>query len=351
MNGVICIYKEKGYTSFDVVAIMRRFCGTKKIGHGGTLDPMAEGVLPIFVGNATKAVDYCPDNTKEYRAGIRFGITTDTQDFTGKVLSENDTPVSNNAQYMLKSRFTGKILQKPPMYSAVQVDGKRLYELARKGIEIDRDPREVTINSITFEEFGNNTATMLVSCSKGTYIRTLIHDMGEELGTGAIMTSLTRTRSGNFTLRDCYTLQEIREASEAGGQDAVEKLLMPIDIIFNALPAARLTEQQTRLFLNGVVLDISRVALDRPEGPYRVLSSDGNVLGIANNGIGNADLAVIQRFFSTPEKKPEEPKPQSEQAENKENVTAGERKTAKEEDNDIPHLKPVSELKGMKIVQ
>ena len=220
MNGVICIYKEKGYTSFDVVAIMRRFCGTKKIGHGGTLDPMAEGVLPIFVGNATKAVDYCPDNTKEYRAGIRFGVTTDTQDFTGKVIATCDTPVSLNAQYTLKSKFTGELMQTPPMYSAVQVDGQRLYELARKGIEVDREPRAITVFSLEFDDFTESTATMTVSCSKGTYIRTLIHDMGVELGTGAIMTSLVRTRSGNFTLRDCYRLSEVREASEQGGKDA-----------------------------------------------------------------------------------------------------------------------------------
>ena len=303
MDGIICIYKEKGYTSFDVVAIMRRFCGTKKIGHGGTLDPMAEGVLPIFVGNATKAVDYCPDNTKEYRAGIRFGVTTDTQDFTGKVLATSDARVSDNAQYVLKSKFTGELMQTPPMFSAVQVDGKRLYELARKGIEVEREPRAIQVYSLEFDDFRDNTATMTVSCSKGTYIRTLIHDMGVELGTGAIMTSLTRTRSGNFTLRDCYKLSEVREASERGGKDAVEKLLMPIDIIFNALPAARLNEIQTRMFLNGVVLDISRVSLDRAEGPFRVLSAQGKVIAIAQVG-ENSDLAVIQRFFGAPENKP-----------------------------------------------
>ena len=333
MNGVICIYKEKGYTSFDVVAIMRRFCGTKKIGHGGTLDPMAEGVLPIFVGTATKAVDYCPDNTKEYRAGIHFGITTDTQDFTGKVLATSDEHVSANAQYVLKSKFTGELMQTPPMYSAVQVDGQRLYELARKGIEVDREPRAISVFSLEYEDFRDNNATMTVSCSKGTYIRTLIHDMGVELGTGAIMTSLVRTRSGNFTLRDCYKLSEVREASEKGGKDAVEKLLMPLDIIFNALPAARLTEQQTRMFLNGVVLDIGRVNLDRPDGPFRVLSAGGRVIGIASRG-ENSDLAVMQRFFGAPEKKAEE---------------SGEDSEETEENKPGSHLKDVSGLKGVKL--
>ncbi|MBR5091752.1 MAG: tRNA pseudouridine(55) synthase TruB [Ruminiclostridium sp.] len=332
MNGVICIYKEKGYTSFDVVAIMRRFCGTRKIGHGGTLDPMAEGVLPIFVGTATKAVDYCPDNTKEYRAGLRFGVTTDTQDFTGKVLSTCDTKVPPEAQESLKAKFTGDLMQTPPMYSAVQVDGQRLYELARKGIEVDREPRAIKIFSIGFEDFENNTATMTVSCSKGTYIRTLIHDMGVELGTGAIMTSLVRTRSGNFTLRDCYKLSEVREASERGGKDAVEKLLMPIDIIFNALPAARLNEVQTRMFLNGVVLDINRVSLDRPEGPFRILSAGGRVIGIGTTG-ENSDLAVMQRFFGAPEKKGDD-------SDDDDTERAG-----------VPdsHLKDISELKGVKL--
>ncbi|MCR4780550.1 MAG: tRNA pseudouridine(55) synthase TruB [Ruminiclostridium sp.] len=329
MNGIICIYKEKGYTSFDIVAIMRRFCGTKKIGHGGTLDPMAEGVLPIFVGTATKAVDYCPDNTKEYRAEIRFGVTTDTQDFTGKVLSTNDTPVSANMQYLLKKKFTGDLMQTPPMYSAVQVDGQRLYELARKGIEIDREPRAIKIYSLEFEKFGDNTATMLVSCSKGTYIRTLIHDMGAEVGTGAIMTGLTRTRSGNFTLRDCYRISEVREAAEAGGPDAVEKLLMPLDIVFNALPAARLNEKQTSMLKNGVVLDITRIDLDRDEGPFRILGSDGSVIAIGDRG-SEDDLAVIQRFYGAPPKKEESGEPEE-----------------RAPDTPESRLKSVDELKGV----
>ena len=335
MNGVICIYKEKGYTSFDVVAIMRRFCGTKKIGHGGTLDPMAEGVLPIFVGNATKAVDYCPDNTKEYRAGIRFGVTTDTQDITGKVLATCDTPVARNMQYKLMERFTGDLMQTPPMYSAVQVDGQRLYELARKGIEIDRKPRPIKIFSLKFDHFDEHTAVMTVSCSKGTYIRTLIHDMGVELGTGAIMTSLERTRSGNFTTRDCYKIGEVREASEKGGKDAVEKLLMPIDIIFNSLPAARLTEQQTGMFMNGVVLDIDRINLDRDEGPFRILSARGKVIAIGKRG-DNGDLAVVQRFYGgAPERDSRQPAASAEPAKSEGSANG---------------LKDLSDLKGMKVV-
>lgn len=335
MNGVICIYKEKGYTSFDVVAIMRRFCGTKKIGHGGTLDPMAEGVLPIFVGNATKAVDYCPDNTKEYRAGMKFGVTTDTQDFTGKVISTSKIEVPRNAQYTLKAKFTGDLMQKPPMYSAIQIDGQRLYDLARQGKEIEREPRPIHIYSLDFEEFENNSATVLVSCSKGTYIRTLIHDMGIETGAGAIMTSLVRTRSGNFTLRDCYKLSEVREASETGGKDAVEKMLMPIDIIFNALPAARLNSAQTSMFMNGVVLDINRVSLDRDEGPFRILGANGKVIAIGNAG-KTGDLEVIQRFYGASEKAEENDEDERKEQPAQEAAPAG-------------HLKDISELKGLKI--
>jgi len=219
-------------------------------------------------------------------------------------------------------------MQTPPMYSAVQVDGQRLYELARKGIEIDREPRAVKIFSLEFEKFEDNTATMLVSCSKGTYIRTLIHDMGEEVGTGAIMTGLTRTRSGNFTLRDCYRLSEVQEAAEAGGKDAVEKLLMPLDIVFNALPAARLTEKQTNMLKNGVVLDIRRVNLDRDEGPFRIIGWNEDVIAIGNRGEDDS-LDIIQRFYTMPKKTEEE----------------------KKDDGDEGHgnLKPLEGLKGVKL--
>lgn len=296
MNGIICIYKEKGYTSFDVVALMRRYCGTRKIGHGGTLDPMAEGVLPIFIGNATKAVDYCPDNTKEYLAEMRFGVTTDTQDFTGTVLTTSDIPVSRNFQYILKQKFTGTLMQTPPMYSAVQVNGQRLYDLARKGIEVERQPREITIHALEFEDFGDNTAKVRVACSKGTYIRTLIHDMGQEVGTGAVMTSLIRTRSGIFGIEQCHRLSELKELFETDRQEEIAKLAMPLDVIFRELPAARLDNEQTRLFGNGVVLDAGRVNLDkRYEGAYRIMCADGTLTAIGKIGEAN-DLKVIQRF-------------------------------------------------------
>ncbi len=325
MNGIICIYKEKGYTSFDVVAIMRKLCGTKKIGHGGTLDPMAEGVLPIFVGNATKAVDFCPDTDKEYRAEMKFGVTTDTQDITGKVLSTSDIEVKRNTQYMLEQKFKGNLMQTPPMYSAVQVNGQRLYDLARQGIEVERKARPITVYSVKFEEFGDNKATALISCSKGTYIRTLIHDMGVETGAGAVMTALTRTRSGHFGLRDCYKLSEVKEAFEKGGHEAVEKLLMPIEWVYKGLPRALLDEDQTRLFSNGVVLDANRVAFEREyEGAYRIVSDDGKLLAIGEIG-EDMSLKVIQRF------------------------AVGQPKPKDAENNPHPNLRDISELKGVRL--
>lgn len=316
MNGIICIYKEAGYTSFDVVAIMRRICGTKKVGHGGTLDPMAEGVLPIFVGNATKAVDFCPDEGKEYRAEMQFGITTDTQDITGTVTDTCSTPVSRNMEYMLASKFLGEQLQTPPMYSAVQVNGQRLYDLARQGIEVERTPRKITVHSIKFERFENNEATALISCSKGTYIRTLIHDMGQLAGTGAVMTSLVRTRSGIFTERDCYKLDEIERIRNEQGEAGIEKLMMSVDMLFAGLPKAWLDERQTRMFKNGIVLDAARIKLDKVyTGSYAVLDCFGALLALASIGT-DGDLVVAQRFRQDAEEsaeKPAAPAPKPEQ--------------------------------------
>lgn len=330
MNGIICIFKEKGYTSFDVVAIMRKLCGTKKIGHGGTLDPMAEGVLPIFVGNATKAVDYCPDTSKEYRAEMKFGVTTDTQDITGEIVSTSDIQVGRNAQYLLEQKFKGEQMQTPPMYSAVQVNGQRLYDLARQGIEVERKARPITVSSIKFEEFENNKATVVISCSKGTYIRTLIHDMGIETGAGAVMTALTRTRSGNFTVRDCYKLSEVKEAFKNGGHEAVEKLLMPVEWIYKGLPRALLDEDQTRMFCNGVVLDANRVAFEREyDGVYRIVSDDGTLLAIGQIG-ENSELKAIQRFNTSPPK-------QKESAPEEVETPAH------------PNLRNISELKGVRL--
>lgn len=350
MNGIICVYKEKGYTSFDVVAIVRKLCGTKRVGHGGTLDPMAEGVLPIFVGTATKAVDYCPDQTKEYRAKMRFGITTDTQDITGTVTATSEIRVGRNAQYLLEQKFRGELLQTPPMYSAVRVNGQRLYDIARKGGEVPREPRPITVYSLKFEEFADNRATFLVSCSKGTYVRTLIHDMGVETGAGAVMTDLTRTRSGNFGLRDCYRLSELKEAYKNGGEDAIEPLLIPVEHLYAGLPRAVLDETQARLFSNGVVLDADRIAFDRKyDGAYRIVDGRNTLLGIGEIS-EKGDLHVIRRYLGgsaapteaegeeTPKASPASRFPEEPPEENGVSPLPGEEK----------RLRDLSELKGVR---
>lgn len=293
-NGIICVYKQKDFTSFDVVAIMRKIFKTKKIGHGGTLDPMAEGVLPIFLGNATRAVDFQPDDGKEYLAGFRFGLTTDTQDITGRVLTTDSTYVSRNKMIFVE-RYKGEMEQIPPMYSAVKVDGEKLCNLARRGIEVERKPKKITVHSIKVEHYEDNEGVMRVSCSKGTYIRTLIHDIGQDIGTGAVMTSLIRTRAGKFTIDDCYYLDDLRKIA-VEEPEKLRKLLMGLERFYADYPMARLDSNQTRLFLNGVKLAADRVRLDRIfDGVYAVLSDERIILGLAKIAQDHS-LEIIQRF-------------------------------------------------------
>lgn len=292
MNGIICIYKEKGITSFDAVASVRRIFKTKKVGHGGTLDPMAEGVLPIFLGSATKAADFCPDDTKQYLAGFQFGITTDTQDITGKVLSTCDTYVSRNKMPLIERLFTGEQMQTPPMYSAVRVNGQRLYDLARKGEIVNRQPRKITVYELKIKNYEYNCGEMSVTCSKGTYIRTLIHDIGQKMETGAVMTDLVRTRSGVFTIDNCYRLSELEGRSE----EELESLLMPLEELYGQMPKVHLDEEQTRLFRNGAVLDANRLRFDYIyDKGYYIEGSDGVFLGLGRIG-GNHQLEVLRRF-------------------------------------------------------
>lgn len=295
MNGIICIYKEKGMTSFDVVAAVRHIFGTKKVGHGGTLDPMAEGVLPVFIGNATKAVDFCPDDTKQYRAGFKFGITTDTQDITGNVLALSNQYVSRNKMPMIERKFTGEQKQIPPMYSAVKVNGQRLYDLARKGVEVERKPRNITVYELKIENYQDNQGTMLVTCSKGTYIRTLIHDIGRELEVGGVMTYLVRTKSGVFTIEQCYKLSELAGRSP----QELESLLMPIEELYGSMPKAHLDEDQTRLFKNGATLDANRILFDKIyDKGYYIEGCDGVFLGLGKIDADH-NLEVFRRFNTT----------------------------------------------------
>ncbi len=292
MNGILCVNKPEGFTSFDVVAKLRGILRIKRLGHGGTLDPMATGVLPVFVGSATKACDIMPDNTKSYRAGFRLGVVTDTQDVTGEVLSESDCAVSAEEILCILPDFTGRIMQLPPMYSAVQVNGQRLYDLARKGVEVERTPREIEVSSLELVSYDEEqrTGVMDIVCGKGTYIRTIINDIGEKLGCGGIMTSLVRTSSGGFTLDDCYTLDEIQQARD---EERLEQLILPIDRVFSALPKLRLNEAQTRMYRNGVKLDLARLrGILRDTDTYSVYGSDGIFIGTAVTDRENGQLRV-----------------------------------------------------------
>lgn len=292
MNGILCVNKPQDFTSFDVVAKLRGILQMKRLGHGGTLDPMATGVLPVFVGTATKACDIMPDNSKSYIAGFRFGAVSDTQDIWGEVTDKSDNAVSRDDIEDILPCFIGNIMQLPPMYSAVQVNGQRLYDLARKGIEVERTPREVQINKLEILSYDENTreGTLSIECGKGTYVRTIISDMGDKLGTGGIMTSLVRTSSGGFTLEECYTFEQIQQAKDEG---RLEELILPIDRVFTMLPKLRLNEAQTKMYRNGVKLDLSRIHNIREDKDcYSVYGSDGKFIGTAVPDRENGVLRV-----------------------------------------------------------
>lgn len=292
MTGIICVNKPQEFTSFDVVASMRRCFGTKKIGHGGTLDPMATGVLPVFVGGATKAVDLVPDDSKSYRAGFRLGFVSDTQDIWGKLRSRCENGISQAEVEFALEDFRGDIMQIPPMYSALKVNGQKLCDLARRGIEVERRPRPATISRLELVSFDGTDGVIDVDCSGGTYIRTLINDIGESLGTGAVMTSLCRTRSCGFTLADCYELEEIRSAEK----EQLERWLLPVENVFAALPEIPLDEVQQRMYLNGVRLDADRL-MKRTETDAlsRVTAAGGVFLGVGRIN-SDGELVPVKQF-------------------------------------------------------
>lgn len=234
LNGVINVYKEKGYTSHDVVAKLRGILKQKKIGHTGTLDPEAEGVLPVCLGNATKLCDMLTEKRKEYIAEFLCGVVTDTQDMTGTVLSRSKADLSEEAVRTVIMSFLGESDQIPPMYSACKVNGRRLYELAREGKEVERKARRITIYELEILGMELPKVTIRVLCSKGTYIRTLCHDIGQKLGCGAAMQSLLRTHVERFTLADARRLDEIKEFWE---KDEIARILLPVDAMFETLPA------------------------------------------------------------------------------------------------------------------
>ena len=247
-NGIINIYKEKGFTSHDVVAKMRGICKQKKIGHTGTLDPDATGVLPVCLGSGTKLCDMLTDKDKEYVAELLLGKETDTQDVSGQVLRESSVDCTKEEVEQAIMSFVGDYMQVPPMYSALKVDGKKLYELARAGKEVERSARPVKILGIEILEMNLPVVKMRVECSKGTYIRTLCHDIGQKLGCGGTMQSLLRTKVGIFKLEDAITLTQLEQLRD---EDGIAQKLYPVDSIFQNCPKLHAKEETIRLLENG----------------------------------------------------------------------------------------------------
>lgn len=282
MDGIINVYKEKGFTSHDVVAKLRGILHIKKIGHTGTLDPDAVGVLPVCIGKGTKLCDMITDTDKTYEAVMLLGISTDTQDISGNVLSKKDVAVDEKTLIETVDSFVGEYKQIPPMYSAIKVNGRKLYQLAREGIEIERSPRDVYIRSIHINDMnlqdGEPSVTMTVSCSKGTYIRTLCHDIGEKLGCGACMKSLSRTRVGRFHIDDSYTINQIAALNLKG---ELSSIVASVDSMFD-YPRIQINKEYDKLLYNGNMLPLSAgKALDVGlADKVRIYNESGEFIGI-----------------------------------------------------------------------
>ena len=247
-HGIINVYKEAGYTSHDVVARLRGICGQKKIGHTGTLDPDAVGVLPVCLGNGTRLCDMLTDRRKEYIATLRLGLMTDTQDISGKVLEEREVLVSPQEVRRVILSFLGDSMQIPPMYSALKVNGKKLYELAREGKEVERAARPITVYGIEVLQEEHPEYVFKVECSKGTYIRTLCHDIGEQLGCGAVMTKLIRSRVGEFEIEKAHTLDELQSLADQG---ILSRAIVPVEMMFEDYPALVVKESSHKVIQNG----------------------------------------------------------------------------------------------------
>jgi tRNA pseudouridine55 synthase len=284
MDGIIIIYKPRGYTSHDAVARMKRFCQTRRIGHAGTLDPMAEGVLPILVGRACTAQEYLQDHDKSYLAGMRFGTTTDTGDITGNILSEKKISLDTETVNCAAQSFVGDIKQVPPMYSAIKVGGKRLYDLAREGITVERKARDIKIYSIEIVKQLSETDFLIrVFCSKGTYIRTLCEDIGEKLGCGGTLFSLCRETCGEFSLDDAMKIEDVEKIYSEGGAEAIEKLLDSPEKVFMHCKKIKLPAFFSKLCKNGceIYLEKAKIKEDLKVGEMaRLYDSDGRFFAV-----------------------------------------------------------------------
>lgn len=284
MNGIVIIDKPSGWTSQDVTARLRRVFNTRRIGHGGTLDPMATGVLPVFVGRATRGVEFFEHAEKTYEAVLRLGIATDTEDITGTVLEEKEVAVTEEAFLAALEQFRGDILQVPPMYSALKVDGRKLCDLARKGQTVERKPRPITIHQLDCLEFTGNTARLLVHCSKGTYIRTLCKDIGQALGCGGCMESLRRVRAGGYTIENAIALDRLLETEDPAA------CLLPVDSLFTQYPAVTLTENQEKRCRNG-----NSFSVKLADGTYRAYAKTGEFLMLAK--VDSGIMSTVKSFF------------------------------------------------------
>ena len=284
MDGIVIVDKPQGWTSQDVTAKLRGVFKTRRIGHGGTLDPMATGVLPVFVGRATRGVEFFEHAEKTYETVLRLGITTDTEDVTGEVLSQTAVTTTKEEFLAILEQFRGEIQQIPPMYSALKINGQKLCDLARKGKEVERQPRTITIHRLECLEFSGETARLLVHCSKGTYIRTLCKDIGQALGCGGCMAELRRVSAGSYTIAEAIPLAKLVESDDPG------KFLRPVDSMFTEYPAVTLTEKQALRCRNG-----NSFSIQLDNGTYRAYDQSGSFLMLAK--VESGIMSTIKSFF------------------------------------------------------
>lgn len=284
MNGIVIVDKPQDWTSQDVTARLRRVFNTRRIGHGGTLDPMATGVLPVFVGRATRGVEFFEHAEKTYETVLRLGIATDTEDITGEILSRQRVDVTQEQLDEVLDRFRGEIMQIPPMYSALKVNGQKLCDLARRGKAVERQPRPVTIHELVFLGFADEGVRLRVRCSKGTYIRTLCKDIGEALGCGGCMAALRRVTAGEYTIEEAVPLQELLDAQKP------ENYLRGVDTLFRNYPAVKLTPNQEKRCRNGNTFSVNLT-----DGTYRAYGQNGEFLMLAKTE--NGVMSTIKSFF------------------------------------------------------
>ena len=285
MNGIVIVDKPQDWTSQDVVSKLRGVLKTRRIGHGGTLDPMATGVLPVFVGRGTRGVEFFEHAEKTYEAVIRLGLITNTEDITGEVLEKRTVNVTKEAFLSVLEQFRGEIQQIPPMYSALKINGQKLCDLARKGKEVERKPRTITIHALDCLSFEGETASLRVTCSKGTYIRTLCKDIGEALGCGGCMEALRRVGAGAYTIEEAVPLAELVASDDPG------KYLKPVDSMFTQFDAVTLTEKQTLRCRNG-----NSFTIDLPDGTYRAYDQAGEFLMLAK--VESCVMSTIKSFWA-----------------------------------------------------